>query len=153
MPNKKHVYITECDFERLSEWLDTLEKDGAESPRAVAELKKEMERARVVSPRRIDDDVVTMNSRILVKDMVTHEHFRWQIVFPRDANVDEGKISVLAPVGTGLLGYRVGDTVAWEVPGGVRRMKIMQMLYQPEAHGRCSHDQEQGEFDHGRMAH
>jgi len=144
MLNKRHVYITECDFEKLSDWLNAVEKDGTESARAVAQLKKEMERARIVSPWKISDDVVTMNSRILVKDMVTREQFHWQIVFPYDADADEGKISVLAPVGTGLLGYRVGDTVAWEVPGGVRKMKIMQMLYQPEAHGSCSGDQEQG---------
>ena len=52
-----------------------------------------------------------------------------------EANYDEGKISVLAPVGTALLGYRVGDTIEWQVPSGLRRLKVEELLYQPEAAG------------------
>jgi regulator of nucleoside diphosphate kinase len=57
------------------------------------------------------------------------------VVFPSEADSEQGKISVLAPVGTALLGYRVGDTVEWVVPGGLRRLKIERILYQPEAAG------------------
>jgi regulator of nucleoside diphosphate kinase len=56
-------------------------------------------------------------------------------VFPSEANFDEGKISVLAPVGTAMLGYRVGDSIEWEVPSGRRRLKVEELLYQPEAAG------------------
>jgi regulator of nucleoside diphosphate kinase len=57
------------------------------------------------------------------------------VVFPSEADSEQGKISILAPVGTALLGYRVGDTVEWKLPGGLRRLKIERILYQPEAAG------------------
>ena len=57
------------------------------------------------------------------------------LVFPADADIDAGKLSVLSPVGTALLGYAEGDTVEWEVPAGKRRIRIEKILYQPEAAG------------------
>jgi regulator of nucleoside diphosphate kinase len=59
----------------------------------------------------------------------------YTLVFPSEANFDEGKISVLAPVGTAMLGYRVGDSIEWEVPSGRRRLKVEELIYQPEASG------------------
>jgi regulator of nucleoside diphosphate kinase len=57
-------------------------------------------------------------------------------VFPEEANVDAGQLSVLAPLGTAILGYRAGDTFQWKVPAGVRNLKILEVLFQPEANGR-----------------
>jgi regulator of nucleoside diphosphate kinase len=59
----------------------------------------------------------------------------YTLVFPRDANVDEGRISILAPLGTAILGYRVGEEFEWDVPSGKRRLRIAKVLYQPEAAG------------------
>ena len=59
----------------------------------------------------------------------------YALVFPQDADLAQGKISVLAPIGTAMLGYRVGDVFSWQVPSGERRIKVEAILYQPEAAG------------------
>ena len=76
-----------------------------------------------------------MNSRVRLTDVETNEEQIYTVVFPSEANLEDGKISILAPIGTAILGYRVGDTVEWRVPGGVRTLRIEEILYQPEAEG------------------
>ena len=76
-----------------------------------------------------------MNSRIQLTDMETGDVLVFQIVYPLDADFDDGKISVLSPIGTALLGCRVKDVILWDVPKGTRKLKIDKMLYQPEAVG------------------
>lgn len=134
MRNKK-IYVTDYDSERLVEILNTIEANGQETENSFKQLKQELKRAKIVSSGLIPDNVVTMNSTVRLKDMDTNEEFTFQIAFPSDADLEKGKISVLSPVGTALLGYKVGDTVVWEVPAGVRKLKIEKMLYQPEAAG------------------
>ena len=74
-----------------------------------------------------------MNSRAEMVDLDTDETVTFTLVFPSQANIDAEKISVLAPIGAAMLGYRVGDEFAWQVPSGVRRMRVMKVHYQPEA--------------------
>jgi regulator of nucleoside diphosphate kinase len=76
-----------------------------------------------------------MRSKVRLRDLDTGEEMVYTLVFPSEANFDEGKISVLAPVGTAMLGYRVGSLIEWEVPSGRRRLKVEELLYQPEAAG------------------
>jgi regulator of nucleoside diphosphate kinase len=59
----------------------------------------------------------------------------YSLVFPNEADADEGRISILAPVGTAMIGYRVGDVIEWQVPSGLRRLKVEEIIYQPEASG------------------
>jgi regulator of nucleoside diphosphate kinase len=89
----------------------------------------------VVAPQDIPGDVVTMNSAVLVKDLDTGAEMALTLVFPSEAGLEMGKISIVAPVGTALLGYRVGDTIEWKVPGRVRRLRVEKVIYQPEAAG------------------
>ena len=84
-----------------------------------------MDRAEVVPAEKLPSDVVIMNSCVLVLDEDTNESSAYILAYPWDADADESKISVLAPVGTAILGYRKGDTIKWIVPGGVSRMKIL----------------------------
>jgi regulator of nucleoside diphosphate kinase len=77
-----------------------------------------------------------MNSRLSVRDLGSGKKLiTFTLVFPSDADVEQDKISVLAPLGTAVLGYRLGDTFEWKMPGRVRRLKLEQVLYQPEAAG------------------
>jgi len=76
-----------------------------------------------------------MKSRVRVLDLDDICELEYTIVYPHEADYANGKISVLAPIGTALLGYREGDTVEWQVPGGRRRLKIDAVIYQPEASG------------------
>ncbi len=86
-------------------------------------------------PERIPPDVVTMNSRVVLRDLDSDETMTYTLVFPKDADIGAGAISVLAPVGTAIIGYAVGAVIEWPVPGGIRRIRIEQILYQPEAAG------------------
>jgi regulator of nucleoside diphosphate kinase len=76
-----------------------------------------------------------MNSRVKLVDLESDETMEYTLVFPQDADLAEGKISVLAPIGTAMLGYRVGDVFSWQVPSGERRIRVEAILYQPEAAG------------------
>lgn len=110
--------------------------DGKMSERTRAELKaleSELDRAQVVAPEAVPADVITMNSRAELFDLDTGERMEFTLVFPSEANIDEGKISVLAPLGTAMLGYRVGDEFEWTVPYGLRRLKVTHVHFQPEA--------------------
>ena len=130
------IYITELDRQRLEK---LIELAGERSRRAnhqyLARLEEELEKAETVAPEEVPSDVITMRSKVRLRDMNTGEEMVYTLVFPTEANFDEGKISVLAPVGTAMLGYRVGDTIEWQVPSGLRRLKVEELLYQPEAAG------------------
>lgn len=76
-----------------------------------------------------------MRSKVRLKDLVSGEARIYSLVLPSEANFSEGKISVLAPIGTAILGYKLGDTIEWPVPSGLRRLKVDKIIYQPEAAG------------------
>jgi regulator of nucleoside diphosphate kinase len=85
---------------------------GKLSDRARAEitaLQSELERAEIVAPDEVPPDVITMNSRAQLVDLDTNERMEFTLVLPAQADIEEGKISILAPLGTAMLGYRVGD--------------------------------------------
>jgi regulator of nucleoside diphosphate kinase len=76
-----------------------------------------------------------MNSVIEVSDCDTNKTMELRLVYPKEANFKLGKISVLSPLGTALLGYKVGSEISYAVPKGVKKMKISKIVYQPEANG------------------
>jgi regulator of nucleoside diphosphate kinase len=99
----------------------------------IEELEVELNRAIIVDTDKIPPDIVTMNSKVYFRDMDTGKDEFYQLVYPEDADIEQNKISILAPIGTAILGYKVGDVIEWKVPAGVRRLKIKKILYQPEA--------------------
>ena len=131
----KPVYITSQDKQALD---DLLAEVAVSDPRARGDLNalvEELRRATIIDPKEVPADVITMNSRADMLDLDSGETVAFTLVFPSEANVEEGKISVLAPIGAGMLGYRMGDQFKWKVPAGIRRMKVMNVQYQPEAAG------------------
>lgn len=129
------IYITELDYNRLSGLIDrTRERNGGDRE-YLNKLEAELERAEIVEPKAIPSDVITMRSKVRLKDLVSGESATYSLVFPTEANFADGKISVLAPIGTAILGYRQGDTIEWPVPSGLRRLKVEEILYQPESAG------------------
>ena len=133
--NERTIYVTEFDLKRLSNLLGGTRAWNRKDRGSLTKLEKELEWAHAVSPQEIPGYVVTMNSQARVKDLDSKQVMIFTLVCPADADYERGRVSVLAPIGTALLGYRAGETVEWEVPGGVRRLKIEQVLYQPEAAG------------------
>ena len=132
---KKSIYVTSQDKERLQQ---LLAMSATSDPRQQGDwraLAEELRRATIVPPNEVPADVITMNSRADLVDLDTGETVTFTLVFPPEADVEQEKISVLAPIGAGMLGYRVGDEFEWKVPGGIRRMKVARVRYQPEAAG------------------
>lgn len=132
---KRVIHITEYDNRRLRDLLVEGRRTDYRGSEYLENLGKELDRARVVDPKEVPPDVVTMNSKVRLEDLELGEEMVYTLVFPEEADLSQGKISILAPVGTAMLGYRVGDTFEWEVPGGISRMKIKEIIYQPEASG------------------
>ena len=136
MVKEATIYITEVDRQRLEKLVEIAgERDRLASHENLRRLEHELDRAETIAPKDVPADVVTMRSKVRLRDLNTGEEMVYTLVFPVEANFDEGKISVLAPVGTGMLGYRAGDTIEWQVPSGLRRLKVEELLYQPEAAG------------------
>jgi regulator of nucleoside diphosphate kinase len=136
MTKESTIYITEVDLARLRKLIEVARDRGIDSNMPyMNKLESELDRADVVDPKDIPTDAVTMRSKVRLKDLGSGKEMTYSLVFPHEADVDEGRISVLAPVGTAMIGYRVGDIIEWEVPSGVRRLKVEEVLYQPEASG------------------
>lgn len=88
------------------------------------ELRMELERAQVLEPSEVSPQVVTMHKSVQILDLSSGKRQEVILVSPAEADVSARRISVLAPLGTALLGYRQGDEVEWQMPGGVRRLRI-----------------------------
>ena len=124
MAPQHSIVVTETDFELLNRLAD-------HEP-----LAAELRNADLVEEHRVPRDVVTMRSRVRFEDTSTGETRDVTIVFPQDADVAEGRISVLAPIGTALLGLSAGQTIDWPFPDGSRRsLRVIEVLFQPEAEG------------------
>lgn len=138
--NEHAIYITEMDLKKLRELIFVAKNLRAAefSPKDAPyldSLRSELDRATVVPPKDIPPDVITMTSKVRIKDLDSGEESVYSLVFPENADIDTGRISILAPIGTALIGYRIGDTIEWKVPAGTRRLKVEAILYQPEASG------------------
>ena len=129
------IYVTEPDYRRLTGLIEiTRDRNGVDIE-YLNTLEAELDRAEIVDPKRIPANVITMRSKVRLKDLANGETKIYSLVFPAEANFSEGKISVLAPIGTAILEYKLGDSIEWPVPSGVRKLKVDEILYQPEAAG------------------
>jgi regulator of nucleoside diphosphate kinase len=137
---KAEIYMTPPDKERLTSLLEGRRWYGREDGRTLEVLEEELDRAVVVDPEQLPPDVVTLDSRLQLIDLDSGEELLFAVVLPARANADEGRISVLAPLGMAVLGYRSGDVIEWDVPGGRRRLRVAHVLYQPEAAARRTTD-------------
>ena len=134
--SERKIYITKFDKMRLTELVKVATEFGhSRDKEYLTALEEELDRAEALDSKDIPTDVVTMNSKVRVQDLDSGNEMVYSLVFPRDANIDQNRISILAPLGTALLGYRVGDVIEWKVPAGLRRIRVEEVLYQPEAAG------------------
>jgi len=122
MKQESSITITDLDLARLGHLRDA------------PALAPELERAEIVPFAAVPSNVVTMNSKVAFEDQTTGEFRIVTIVYPQDADPTEGKISVIAPVGSALLGLSVGQSIEWCFPDGrPRTLRVIELLYQPEA--------------------
>ncbi len=134
MASTPSLTITRLDLQRLEQLLDSLDDF---SPSAEA-LQAELDRAEVVGHDEVPAGVVTMNSRVHCREESSGKDYHLTLVYPQDAG-GEGCVSVLAPVGTALLGLSVGQHIDWAGPNGkVLKLTLLAVEYQPEAAGEYS---------------
>lgn len=131
---RDRIYITDEDCEKLRRLIAGRRIASSADSEYLDMLEEELDRAEVVRPEAIPHDVVTMNSEVRLQDMDSGSVQRYKLVFPNQFRCDNS-VSVLAPIGTAMLGYRVGDVIEWRVPKGIRRLKVLKVIYQPEAAG------------------
>jgi regulator of nucleoside diphosphate kinase len=132
---KTPIYVTSQDQQRLHNLVAVTAASGPRQQGDWKPLADELRRAVIVAPNEVPADVITMNSRADLIDLDNGETMTFTLVFPQDAYLEEEKISVLEPIGAGMLGYRVGDEFEWNLSKGIWRMKVAKVHYQPEAAG------------------
>jgi regulator of nucleoside diphosphate kinase len=128
------IQITAEDIQRLRHLVEGQKSMGnAEAPNIIA-LEEELDRAQVVDAKEIRSDVITLNSQVRIRDLDTGKVMEYELVYPNtNSRSSADPLSVLAPLGTALLGYRAGDVIEWQVPKGMRRLQVEEVVYQPEA--------------------
>jgi regulator of nucleoside diphosphate kinase len=124
------IVLSEADAQRLRGLL-AARAASSHDQEHLLELQAELERAVVRASSEVPADVVTMNAQVRVLDLATGERRQFMLVLPADADVTAQRISVLAPLGTAVLGYREGDEVEWVMPGGLRTLRI-ERVTQPD---------------------
>jgi len=132
---RERIFITQNDLEALRTAIHEAENSGYRSSVYIKQLREELDRATIVSPEEIPADVITMKSTVMLTDLDNGEQMQLTLCYPQDAR-QEDQVSVLAPIGTAMLGYRVGDTFEWDTPSGKAHLRVDQVLYQPEATGK-----------------
>jgi regulator of nucleoside diphosphate kinase len=130
----RRIILTEEDMARLRRLVE--QNATGRNAKECEALEAELDRAEVVAPTDVPQDVVTMNSRVRFVEEGTGEEHEATLVYPFDANVNEWRISVLAPVGAALLGLSIGQSIDWPMPdGAMKRLRVINVVYQPEAAG------------------
>ncbi|ETX11126.1 nucleoside diphosphate kinase regulator [Marinomonas ushuaiensis DSM 15871] len=133
MKTRPEITISSLDSQRLEDLIDSLPKGGVAG---VNELEEELARATVVAPREVPDNIVTMNSTVRFFVESTNKEFELTLVYPKDMDSSGKTISILAPVGSALLGLAIGNEIEWPKPGGGNlKIKIIQITFQPERSG------------------
>lgn len=132
----RDIVITNTDRERLLKLIaDEREFGKIEHDTHLHGLEHELRRAAVLPVKDISAEVITMNSKVQLKDLDSGEETEYTLVYPENADLDDNRISILAPIGTAILGFREGDVLEWEIPAGTVRLLVEKVLYQPEMAG------------------
>lgn len=130
------IDITVKDKERILKLIKNEKEFGTSRDKEfLKDLEQELNRANIVSSEDIPHDSITMNTKVLLEDLDLGEETIYTLVYPEDADLADNKISILAPIGTAILGFRQGDIIDWKVPVGTVKLKVKSIIYQPEAAG------------------
>jgi len=129
------LLVTIYDLNRLRVLLDSARKTGLGEREVLGKLEKDLKKAKVCLPEFVPQNRVTMNSLVKLRFLPGHMEAVYTVVFPQDADIEDKKLSILTPVGSSLIGRRVGDVIECAVPDGLRKLEVVDVLYQPEAAG------------------
>lgn len=129
------IIITKNDYLRINKSIDNAKGKKSIGTVEAENLLNELHSALIVDPHEVPGNVVTMNSIVKIIFLNSDKLMKFQIVYPGAANIKENKISILSPVATALIGYKVSDEIEWIVPSGLTKLRIEEIIYQPEAAG------------------
>ena len=127
--------MNRVDYSRILASINDAKSRKSISVKEAETLMNELNSAQIVDPQDVPVDIVTMNSIVKVSFLNTKKVTQFQIVYPDQANIKENKISIFSPVATALIGYKVSDEIEWIVPSGLTKIRIDEIIYQPEASG------------------
>jgi len=129
------LIINRLDYARIKKCISDAKQFKSISNSEAEKLLNELNTAKIVEPEAVPSNVVTMNSIVKVSFLNNNKQVQFQIVYPDQANVRENKISIFSPIATALIGYKVKDEIEWIVPAGLTKIRIDEIIYQPEASG------------------
>lgn len=135
--SRRKIIITAEDCRRLEALVASHVARAVSGTDRLESLQAELNGAKIVTRNKLPADVVTMESTVTLRDLDADETESYTLVYPDRADIANGKLSVLAPIGTAILGYRVGDELRWQVPAGWRRLRIEHVEHAPEAEQAC----------------
>lgn len=130
--NRSPIYITHEDMKKLKALLSSATNPERDQE-CIAELEEELDKAIIVDSKDIPRQVITMNSKFCLRSLEDNKLHVLTLVYPHEADISKGKLSILAPVGVAVIGYRVCDIIEWDVPKGAIRLRVESIIYQPEA--------------------
>lgn len=121
------VVLLKRDYEILSDYVKNLHGMQVNEKENFKRLSGELEKAKIVTEKKFPEDVIRINSQVVIKDVENNREMKITVVMPHHADIKEKKISVLAPIGTALIGFRKGREVSWDVPAGRKTFIIMEV--------------------------
>jgi regulator of nucleoside diphosphate kinase len=129
------IIINRLDYARIKKCINDAKQFKSITSIEADNLLKELDSAKIMEPESIPSNVVTMNSIAKITFLSNDKQVQFQIVYPDKANLKDNKISIFSPIATSLIGYKVNDEIEWIVPGGLTKIRIDEIIYQPEATG------------------
>ncbi|MFZ2904975.1 MAG: nucleoside diphosphate kinase regulator [Cyclobacteriaceae bacterium] len=129
------LIVNRLDYARIKKCINDAKQFRSISNTEAEKLMKELDSAKIVEPEAVPSNVVTMNSIVKLSFLNNSKQIQFQIVYPDQANIKDNKISIFSPIATALIGYKVNDEIEWIVPAGLTKIRIDEILYQPEAAG------------------
>jgi regulator of nucleoside diphosphate kinase len=131
---ERKIFVTINDYQRLVGLIE-FSSIKSRNPEIVDRLLRDLKTAKMLPQENISSKIITMNSRVLLRELLTGREKEITIAYPHDANIKEGRVSVLSDAGAALLGRQEGDVVMWRTPIGVGEFEIAKVTFQPEAAG------------------
>ena len=136
--NNCPIIVCDTDLERLSDLVGNLRRSPFRDRSQLECLNQILQTAHIVTLEALPPHVIRMNSKFSVLDLNNSKRTRYELVFPENADITRGKISILAPLGCALLGRTKGQVLEAQVPRGSRRLRIEQ-VWQDRCNGKSHH--------------
>lgn len=127
-PTATPVILTKTDYEILNSYVKNLHGMKVNERENFSKLSGELKKAQIVEDDNLPAEIVRLGSTVVIKDLLANRDMTVTIVLPQLADIKQKKVSVLAPIGTALIGFKKGQTVSWNVPAGKKDFKIMNVI-------------------------